>query len=51
MSLELVLAIVALVLAITSGVMSRGSTPSLLLCTAVALVAVNQILGGGLIVR
>lgn len=49
MTLELVLAIIALVCAVVAGVLSRASTTMILLAVAVALVALNQILGGGLI--
>jgi hypothetical protein len=49
MSLELVLAIVAFVCAVVAGILGRAGTITILLAVATALVALNQILGGGLI--
>ena len=51
MSLSLVLSIIALVLAIIYGIMSRASTPPILIAVAVCLLAVIHILGGTVIVR
>jgi hypothetical protein len=51
MSLQLVLAIIALVLAVIAGIMSRASTPMIMIAVAIALVALVQILSGGLVFR
>jgi hypothetical protein len=51
MSLQLVLAIIALVLAVIAGIMNRASTPMIMVAVAIALVALVQILGGsGLVI-
>jgi hypothetical protein len=51
MSLTLVLSIIAFVLAVIVAVMQRLSTPTIMLCLAIALVSLVQILGVGLPIR
>lgn len=51
MSLQLVLSIVALIFAVIGGIWGRGSTPMILLAVAVTLVALVQVMVGGLVMR
>jgi hypothetical protein len=51
MSLSFVLSIISLVLAIIYGIMSRASTPAILIAVAVILLATIHVLGGSLVVR
>jgi hypothetical protein len=50
-TLHLLLAIIAFILAVISGIMARLSTPSVLATIAIALLAIIHILGGTVVVR
>jgi hypothetical protein len=49
MSMTLLMGLVALVLAVAAGILGRGSTVNLLVCVAVALLALIHVLTGGLV--